>query len=78
VALIGFDDIRMATVVTPALTTIHQPIVDLGNQAAEMLLSLLSKRDTNDVTDTKTLPEKTVLPTSLVVRLSCGCKGGDR
>jgi len=43
-SVIGFDDIKMADYVTPALTTIHQPKASLGRLATEMLLDLLNGR----------------------------------
>lgn len=64
VALVGFDDIEDVRFVTPPLTTVRQPLYDLGRQAAEMLLDLLQG---------KTCPELSTLPTELVLRQSCGC-----
>jgi LacI family transcriptional regulator/LacI family repressor for deo operon, udp, cdd, tsx, nupC, and nupG len=43
-SVIGFDDIKMADYVTPALTTIHQAKASLGRLATEMLLDLLNAR----------------------------------
>jgi DNA-binding LacI/PurR family transcriptional regulator len=40
-SVVGFDDIRMASYVTPPLTTIHQPKVELGQLAAGVMLDLL-------------------------------------
>ncbi|MFN8373602.1 MAG: LacI family DNA-binding transcriptional regulator [Anaerolineae bacterium] len=64
IAIVGFDDIRLARYVTPALTTIYEPDVDHGRLAAEMLIELI---------EGKTPAEKHVkLATRLVVRQSCG------
>lgn len=41
-SVIGFDDIRMASYVTPPLTTIHQPKVELGRLATQVMLDLLN------------------------------------
>ena len=38
IALVGYDDIRTASIVTPELTTIHQPKHTIGRKAAELLL----------------------------------------
>lgn len=38
IQLIGFDDIHLATLVTPELTTIHQPISAMGRRAVEVIL----------------------------------------
>jgi DNA-binding LacI/PurR family transcriptional regulator len=43
-SVIGFDDIRIASYVTPPLTTIHQPKVELGQLAAGVMLDLLHNR----------------------------------
>jgi len=42
-SVIGFDDIKMASYVTPPLTTIHQPKVELGRLATQVMLDLLKK-----------------------------------
>jgi LacI family transcriptional regulator len=41
-ALVGFDDIAVARMVTPSLTTVDQPKRALGHRAAELLLSRMS------------------------------------
>ncbi len=59
-SIIGFDNIRMASYVTPPLTTIHQPKVELGNLATEVMLDLLHSR-----------PGKNhVLQPTLIIRVS--------
>jgi LacI family transcriptional regulator, galactose operon repressor len=60
VAVIGFDDIDIASHTQPALTTIHQPSREMGEAAATMLLSHLAGGPARD--------EPLVLPTSLVIR----------
>ena len=44
VAIIGFDDIPLASLVTPALTTLRVPKYDLGRQAMELLLAFINER----------------------------------
>lgn len=44
VSLVGFDDTPAALDVTPALTTVHLPLADMGSQA--MTLALETDRDT--------------------------------
>ncbi|GHO56475.1 LacI family DNA-binding transcriptional regulator [Ktedonobacter robiniae] len=41
-SIIGFDDIQIASCMTPPLTTIHQPRVELGRLATQVMLDLLS------------------------------------
>ncbi len=63
-AVIGFDNVRLARVVTPALTTVNQPKLDAGFRLAQNILNRLSgSADTERIT----------LPADLVVRHSCGC-----
>lgn len=64
VALVGFDDIELASLVHPALTTIHQPMKEVGVIAAQKLLALLSGEQTEE--------KQSVVSTHLVVRESCG------
>jgi LacI family repressor for deo operon, udp, cdd, tsx, nupC, and nupG len=42
-ALVGFDDIPLASYVHPALTTIAQPKPEMGRRAVEMVLSLMAQ-----------------------------------
>jgi LacI family transcriptional regulator len=65
ISVIGFDDISMAVEVTPALTTIAQPIAELATCAAELLL----KRIQNDRESEPA--QRIILDTRLVVRDSC-------
>ncbi|MBE5944637.1 MAG: LacI family transcriptional regulator [Lachnospiraceae bacterium] len=39
VQLIGFDDVQLARLLTPELTTIAQPIDDIGKKAAELIIN---------------------------------------
>ncbi|RJE87597.1 LacI family transcriptional regulator [Paenibacillus sp. 1011MAR3C5] len=43
-AVIGFDGIKLSTVMTPELTTIVQPIYKLGEVSAEMLINLMEQQ----------------------------------
>jgi LacI family transcriptional regulator len=66
-ALVGFDDIPMATMVEPALTTVQQPIERLGSMAADLLLTLVENPP-----DEQAPAHRLLLPAKLVVRDSCG------
>jgi LacI family transcriptional regulator len=65
VAVTGFDDIASARHVRPALTTVRQPMRDIGETAVRTLLDRLG--------DQNTPRQAVVLPTELVLRASCGC-----
>ncbi|MBN2281708.1 MAG: LacI family DNA-binding transcriptional regulator [Candidatus Marinimicrobia bacterium] len=40
-AVVGFDDIDVASLLKPALTTVQQPMHDLGAEAAQILLDII-------------------------------------
>ena len=63
VALVGFDDGPLAAVADPPLTTVHQPMEQLGREMATMLLAQISSGGV-------AAPEHLVLDTSLVERAS--------
>ena len=44
-SLIGVDDLRASSFVTPALTTVRQPLHEIGRYAAEALLHMLGQCD---------------------------------
>lgn len=44
IAIIGFDGISLSTATTPELTTIVQPIYELGEKAATLLVNLVEKQ----------------------------------
>jgi len=65
VAVTGFDDIPVARHLHPQLTTVRQPITDLGATAFETLYSMIN--------DAGLARDDVTLPTRLVRRESCGC-----
>ena len=66
IAIADFDDVPLASYITPALTTVHQPTYELGFQAAQAALNIVKEEKPIE-------PMHVVLPTRLVVRRSCGC-----
>ncbi|MEV4496727.1 LacI family DNA-binding transcriptional regulator [Micromonospora arborensis] len=61
VAVVGFDDIETAAYTEPPLTTVRQPIVELGRRMTRQLLRLAAG---------ETIEQVVMLPTELVVRAS--------
>ncbi|MEV4710629.1 LacI family DNA-binding transcriptional regulator [Micromonospora sp. NPDC049374] len=61
VAVIGFDDIETAAYTDPPLTTVRQPIVELGRQGTRLLLRLAAGEQVEPAL---------ILPTELIVRES--------
>lgn len=45
VSVVGFDDIPPASLICPTLTTVHQPVHELGWAAAENVIALLQTED---------------------------------
>ncbi len=66
VAVTGFDDIPVARHLRPQLTTIRQPIQELGATAFEVLRSMIGNHGPHQ--------HDIVLPTRLMRRESCGCQ----
>jgi LacI family transcriptional regulator len=64
ISIIGFDNIPIAEVITPALTTIAQPI----NAIAQQAMALLLRRMEGDTSD---YPSRITLVPELIVRDSC-------
>jgi LacI family transcriptional regulator len=69
VALTGFDDIPLAQHVHPTLTTVRQPLRQIGEECSRLLLRRIDDADARIAS--------VVLPTTLVARKSCGCAGAD-
>jgi DNA-binding LacI/PurR family transcriptional regulator len=65
-ALVGFDDLSFAAHLSPPLTTVAQPRMDLGLRAGHLLI--------NRIEGQGNLPRHIDLPTSLIVRESCGAR----
>ncbi|MCZ0756552.1 LacI family DNA-binding transcriptional regulator [Anoxybacillus sp. J5B_2022] len=43
ISVVGFDDIQFASIYEPALTTISQPMFEIGKKAMELLIKLINK-----------------------------------
>ena len=65
VAVTGFDDIPMARHLHPQLTTVRQPIRELGETAFEVLYAMIGHQQLRE--------RDIVLPARLIRRESCGC-----
>ncbi|MBK8034384.1 MAG: LacI family DNA-binding transcriptional regulator [Chloroflexi bacterium] len=65
-SITGFDDIPPAEFAHPALTTVHQPVYEIGQRLLHMLVQLITRQ---------TQPETQILlPARLVVRESTGLR----
>jgi len=63
-SVMGFDDVPLAQHTTPALTSVAQPMCDLGQTAVKLLIDILGGADT--------VPASVVLPHQISVRASTG------
>jgi sigma-B regulation protein RsbU (phosphoserine phosphatase) len=64
VAVVGFDDMALASDYSPPLTTVRQPIEALGREAARLVCDRIARRADNG---------GLALHTEVVLRRSCGC-----
>ncbi len=66
IALIGFDDFEMAPYMKPTISVVKQPAAECGRAAIELLFRKIDNPRAR-------LPNKTVIPSTLELRESCGC-----
>jgi LacI family transcriptional regulator len=62
ISIVGFDDIPQSVSVYPQLTTVRQPLAEMGARATQMLLELIENSDRP--------AQRIELPTELIVRAS--------
>jgi LacI family transcriptional regulator len=67
VSLVGFDDVDFYTLITPPITAVRQSASELGRVSVRLLMQRIKG-------DSSPSGIRTVLPVSLVIRESCGCK----
>jgi DNA-binding LacI/PurR family transcriptional regulator len=67
IAVVGFDDSPIATSTVPALSSVRQPIEEMGREMARLLLSAIDADGSGG--------KRVILATELVVRTSSG-QGG--
>jgi len=59
-SVLGFDDIRFARYLSPSLTTISQPVEDIGRKCIEILLDLIDEKPVQHL--------KNIMPHKLMIR----------
>jgi len=64
ISVTGFDDVSYATSSTPRLTTIKQPYLEMGKEAARMLITRIEKKVPKQ--------QSKIFPAKLIVRESTG------
>ena len=60
ISVVGFDDIPQASLVRPALSTVRQPLEQMGRMAVQMLIEIFR--------DPAVPPRRIELPTELILR----------
>ncbi len=60
--LVTFDDNDFFSILTPTVTAVSQPLLEMGNQLMNLMLELLKKKDSKD------LPQKIVVNAQLIIR----------
>lgn len=64
IKLVGFDDVNVASITTPTITTIHQPTHEMAELSVDMLIA---------AAEGKTVARRAILPVTLVKRESTDC-----
>ena len=59
ISIIGYDNLKLAEMVVPALTTVNQPLYDMGKWASEKLISMIENGG---------IAESTIIPHKIVER----------
>lgn len=65
-AVVGFDNIKLSAIYDPGITTIAQPMFEMGKKAMELLL--------HQITGVEMTKRQYVLENELIIRDSCGAK----
>jgi LacI family transcriptional regulator len=65
ISIVGFDDITSAAFTTPSLTTVRQPLAEMGKRGAKVLLERIADKK-------KVFPSEIVVEPELIVRESTG------
>lgn len=71
ISVVGFDDIQSAAYTAPPLTTVRQPLQEMGKRGAQVLLDRIANRE-------REYPAEIVMASKLVIRESTGPAPGGR
>ena len=64
ISVIGFDDLEIARLTEPPLTTVHQPLESMGRWAARRLVAAVEAGPTHQ-------PQGEILAAELIQRATC-------
>ncbi|HEV2464697.1 MAG TPA: LacI family DNA-binding transcriptional regulator [Acidobacteriaceae bacterium] len=65
ISVVGFDDVLSAAYQRPSLTTVRQPLREMGNKGAQMLLEMIARSEYK-------APLETIMAPELIIRESTG------
>lgn len=68
VAIVGYDDIQLVSLMKPGLTTVRQPIRQISKELIELLLQTIENPEERNTF------KKILVPNELVIRESCGAQ----
>jgi len=68
ISVIGFDDILSAAYQKPSLTTVRQPLREMGKKGAQMLLDMIAKPETESLAEIVIQPELIVRESTAAVK----------
>jgi DNA-binding LacI/PurR family transcriptional regulator len=46
ISIIGYDDMIIASIVQPTLTTVNQPVFEMGRASIDLAMDLINKKET--------------------------------
>jgi DNA-binding LacI/PurR family transcriptional regulator len=64
ISVVGFDNLKLSRYISPALTTVQQDRVTIGQKAADKLIQLIENKPMEEALEIR-------IPTKLIVRNSC-------
>lgn len=74
IALVGFDDLELASLLRVPVTAVRQSARELGVRGAALMFDLIRKGVESSAKEEQRGTTRLILPTELVIRNSCGCK----
>ncbi|MFZ0392965.1 MAG: LacI family DNA-binding transcriptional regulator [Terracidiphilus sp.] len=68
VSVVGFDDIQSAAFTTPSLTTVRQPLMEMGKRGAQILLDRIANREKQFPSEITMTPELEIRESTAVAK----------
>ena len=68
ISVVGFDDILSAAYQRPSLTTVRQPLREMGSKGAQMLLNMIANPEFESISETVMQPELIVRESTAIAK----------